>query len=180
MSRITSLLRRTFGVVKEHVGTDHLGNKYYYIPEQKSWTGRVSRPRRLVEAANPNEFEYMEGNIPSEWDAWIRGRRKQPPTIENLIEELSLLGLNHSLCNWILDFLSERPQTVRIRNSFSSTTTLSTGAPQGCLLSPLLFTLLIHDCAAMHSSNHKIKFADDMTVVGLISKGDESAYRDIG
>lgn len=40
MSRITSLLRRTFGVVKEHIGTDHLGNKYYLIPEQKSWTGR--------------------------------------------------------------------------------------------------------------------------------------------
>uniref|UniRef100_A0A671MQK1 NADH:ubiquinone oxidoreductase complex assembly factor 2 n=2 Tax=Sinocyclocheilus TaxID=75365 RepID=A0A671MQK1_9TELE len=68
MSRITSLLRRTFGVAKEHVGTDHLGNKYYYIPEQKSWTGRVIRPRRLVEAANPKEFEYMEGSIPSEWD----------------------------------------------------------------------------------------------------------------
>ncbi|KAK2898380.1 hypothetical protein Q8A67_009798 [Cirrhinus molitorella] len=84
MSRITSLLRRSFGVVKEHVGTDHLGNKYYYIPEQKSWTGRVIRPKRLVKAANPNEFEYMEGSIPSEWDAWIRGRRKQPPTIEEL------------------------------------------------------------------------------------------------
>lgn len=40
MSRLTSLLRRTFGVVKEHVGTDHLGNKYYYVPEQKSWTGK--------------------------------------------------------------------------------------------------------------------------------------------
>ncbi|KAK3535031.1 hypothetical protein QTP70_002212 [Hemibagrus guttatus] len=30
----------------------------------------------------------------------------------------------------------------------------------------------------MHSSNHIIKFADDMTVVGLISKNDESAYRE--
>jgi len=27
-------------MVKEHIGTDHLGNKYYFIPEQKSWTGR--------------------------------------------------------------------------------------------------------------------------------------------
>ncbi|KAK3562495.1 hypothetical protein QTP86_034607 [Hemibagrus guttatus] len=65
-----------------------------------------------------------------------------------------------------------RPQSVRIGNSFSSTTTLSTGAFQGCVLSPLLFTLLTHDCAAMHSSNHIVKFADDMTVVGLISKND--------
>ncbi|KAI4892242.1 hypothetical protein NFI96_028208 [Prochilodus magdalenae] len=30
----------------------------------------------------------------------------------------------------------------------------------------------------MHSSNHIIKFADDTTVVGLINKNDESAYRE--
>ncbi|KAI4903541.1 hypothetical protein NFI96_008888 [Prochilodus magdalenae] len=30
----------------------------------------------------------------------------------------------------------------------------------------------------MHSSNHTIKCADDTTVVGLISKNDESAYRE--
>ncbi|KAI5089719.1 gastrula zinc finger protein XlCGF28.1-like [Silurus meridionalis] len=48
----------------------------------------------------------------------------------------------------------------------------------GCVLSPLLFTLLTHDCAPRHRSNHVIKFADDSTVVGLISKNDESAYRE--
>ncbi|KAI5629763.1 gastrula zinc finger protein XlCGF28.1-like [Silurus asotus] len=96
---------------------------------------------------------------------------------QHLIEKLNLLGLNTSLCNWILDFLTERPQSVRIGNSISSTTTLSTGAPQSCVLSPLLFTLLTQDCVAMHSSNRKIKFADDTTVVGLIIKNDESAYR---
>ncbi|KAK3513993.1 hypothetical protein QTP70_001267 [Hemibagrus guttatus] len=60
---------------------------------------------------------------------------------QHLIEKLNLLGLNTSLCNWILDFLTGRLQSVRIGNSFSSTNTLSTGAPQGCVLSPLLFTL---------------------------------------
>ncbi|KAK3553785.1 hypothetical protein QTP70_011155 [Hemibagrus guttatus] len=96
----------------------------------------------------------------------------------------STSSLNPSLCQvlfwpcWILDFLTGRPQSVRIGNSLSSTTTLSTGAPQGCVLSPLLFTLLTHECAAMHSLNHVIKFADDATVVGLISKNDESACRE--
>ncbi|KAK1795532.1 hypothetical protein P4O66_001241 [Electrophorus voltai] len=92
--------------------------------------------------------------------------------------KLSLLGLNTSLCNWILDFLTGRLQFVRIGSSTSNTTTLSTGALQGSVLSPLLFTLLTHDCAAMHSSNHIIKFADDTTVVGLINKDNESAYRE--
>ncbi|KAK3534564.1 hypothetical protein QTP86_016659, partial [Hemibagrus guttatus] len=102
----------------------------------------------------------------------------RPHAVCHLTENLSLLGINTSLCNWILDFLTGRPQSVRIRNSTSSTTKLNTGAPQGCVLSPLLFTLLTHDCAAMHSSNHIIKVANDTTVVGLISKNDERAQSD--
>ncbi|KAK3572714.1 hypothetical protein QTP86_006137 [Hemibagrus guttatus] len=97
---------------------------------------------------------------------------------QHLTEKLSLLGINTSLYNRILDFLTGRPQSVLIGNSTSSTTTLNTEAPQGYVLSPLLFTLLTHNYAAMHSSNHIIKFADDMTVVRLISKNNESAYRE--
>ncbi|XP_034152257.1 NADH dehydrogenase [ubiquinone] 1 alpha subcomplex assembly factor 2 isoform X2 [Esox lucius] len=48
--------------------------------------GRIVRAKRMVVAANPTEFEYLEGSIPSEWDAWIRGRRKQPPSIEELVK----------------------------------------------------------------------------------------------
>ena len=97
---------------------------------------------------------------------------------QQLITKLGELGLNTTLCNWVLDFLVGRPQAVRIGSKTSSTTILNTGAPQGCVLSPLLFTLLTHDCAATHSSNHIIKFADDTTVVGLISGGNEAPYRE--
>ncbi|XP_067890051.1 NADH dehydrogenase [ubiquinone] 1 alpha subcomplex assembly factor 2 isoform X4 [Heterodontus francisci] len=156
MNQIRALLQRTFGLVKHHVGTDQFGNKYYYIPQQKTWTGlelcppsllREWRPRiperlgltgmllldlaslsqsredncvgvsleqyhwekttfqmasylspsteyltwefgqsirskRMIEAVNPKEIEYEVGNIPSEWEAWMQGRRKDPPTIE--------------------------------------------------------------------------------------------------
>lgn len=54
---------------------------------------------------------------------------------------------------------------------------MSMGSPQGCVLSPLLFYLLTHDCSATLSSKHIIKFADDTTVVDLISSNDESVYR---
>uniref|UniRef100_A0A8C7X6T5 Reverse transcriptase domain-containing protein n=1 Tax=Oryzias sinensis TaxID=183150 RepID=A0A8C7X6T5_9TELE len=60
----------------------------------------------------------------------------------------------------------------------SPTHTLSTGAPRGCVLSPLLYSLYTHDCSRQHDSNLIVKFADDTTVVGLISKGDEAADRE--
>ena len=80
-----------------------------------------------------------------------------------------------SLCNWILDFLTGRPQVVRVGNNTSPTLM---GAPQGCVLSPLLYSLFTHDCMARHDSNTIIKFADDTTVVGLITDNNETAYRE--
>ena len=62
-----------------------------------------------------------------------------------LITKLRFLGLNTSLCNCILDFLTGHPQVMRVGNNTSATLTLPTGAPQGCLLSPLLYSLVSHD-----------------------------------
>ncbi|XP_028661280.1 NADH dehydrogenase [ubiquinone] 1 alpha subcomplex assembly factor 2 isoform X2 [Erpetoichthys calabaricus] len=84
MIKIRDLLRKTFGLVKHHVGTDSFGNKYYSVPEQKTWTGQTIRAKRIVEAVNSKEYEYQGESIPSEWDAWIRGRRKDPPTLEEI------------------------------------------------------------------------------------------------
>lgn len=95
-----------------------------------------------------------------------------------LISKLSQLGISTPICNWILDFLTNRPQSVKLDNLSSSIITLNTGVPQGCVLSPLLYSLFTHDCVPVYGSNTIIKFADDTTVVGLIKDDDESAYRD--
>ncbi len=95
-----------------------------------------------------------------------------------LVAKLQTLGLNRSLCSWILDFLTGRSQVVRMGNNTSSPLILNTGAPQGCILSPLLYSLYTHDCTATHSSNVIVKFADDTTVIGLITDNDETAYRE--
>ncbi|KAF7640659.1 hypothetical protein LDENG_00024950, partial [Lucifuga dentata] len=90
---------------------------------------------------------------------------------QHLVSKLAPLGFSTTLCNWILDFLSERPQFVHVGKNISSVITLSTGSPQGCVLSPLLFTLMTHDCVI-------IKYADDTAVVGLIRNDDNRAYRE--
>ncbi len=95
-----------------------------------------------------------------------------------LAVKLSDLGLNTSLCDWIQDFLTARPQVVKVGQFTSNSITLNIGAPQGCVLSPLLYSLYTHDCVSSHSSTSIIKFADDTVVLGLINNDDETAYLD--
>ncbi len=90
---------------------------------------------------------------------------------------LHLSIISTTLCNWILDFLTNRPQSVRIGSLSSSTLVLNTGAPQGCVLSPLLFTLYTQDCNSRHGENSIVKFADYTTIIDQISKNHKFPYR---
>jgi len=92
-----------------------------------------------------------------------------------IITKLGELGINTSLCNWIMDFLTNRAQYVRSGNICSAT--LNTGVPQVCVLSPFQYSLFTHDCQSVCGTNSIIKFADDTTVIGLISNN-ETAYRE--
>ncbi|CAF92499.1 unnamed protein product, partial [Tetraodon nigroviridis] len=69
-------------------------------------------------------------------------------------------------------------KSVKLGPHLSATITLSTGSPQGCVLSPLLYALYTYDCSPSHPTTRIIKYADDTTVVGLITDGEESAYRE--
>ena len=52
------------------------------------------------------------------------------------------------------------------------------GVPQRRVLSPLLHSLFTHKCVAVCDSNTIIKFADDTTVVGLITDDNVATYRE--
>jgi hypothetical protein len=71
-----------------------------------------------------------------------------------LITKLQTLGLNTSLCKWILDFLTGRPQVVQGGNSTFGTLILNKGAPRGCVLSSPLYSLFANDCGQARLQHH--------------------------
>ena len=91
--------------------------------------------------------------------------------------KLTQLSVPSSSSQWITSFLTDRPQLVRLGKFMSNSHSTNTGAPQGCVLSPLLFSLYTNDCNSKDPSVKLLKFADDTTVIGLIQDGDESGYR---
>ncbi len=72
------------------------------------------------------------------------------PTL--LQTKLTQLAVHSSICQWITSFLTDRQQLVRLGKFISNSRSTNTGAPQGCVLSPLLFSLYTNDCTSLSSS----------------------------
>ncbi|CAK9824791.1 NADH dehydrogenase [ubiquinone] 1 alpha subcomplex assembly factor 2 [Anthophora retusa] len=69
-----------FGSTKTKlIGEDYYGTKYYETPIPKGSAKKL--PTRYFEPINKTDFEQ---ELPAEWEAWLRHRRKVPPTKEEL------------------------------------------------------------------------------------------------
>ena len=66
---------------------------------------------------------------------------------------------------WIMDFLLKREQFVKVNNSSSSVLITSTGAPQGTVISPVLFSLYTNNLRGSDSASMAVKFEDDTALV---------------
>ena len=99
-----------------------------------------------------------------------------------LMQKLQSMEVSPSLILWIHSFMTGRPQYVKLgaTGTVSDTLVTNTGAPQGCVLSPALFTTYTSDSRSDNpDTNVQIKFADDTSLSGLISVDEgESSYRD--
>ena len=78
-----------------------------------------------------------------------------------LIAKLEILGFDKNTCDWILSYLSGRSQMVKTNTETSSWIRLENGVPQGSILGPLLFTILISDMRVSIWNGSYITYADD-------------------
>ena len=108
-----------------------------------------------------------------------------------IIQKLNRINLNRIVIKWILEILTKIPQYVKVSNEqngdglvsgvVSKTIWTNTSAPQGAVLSPLLFTAYTNDCSILNpidTGTHMLKFAEDTVIQGLISPDNENVYRE--
>ncbi|KAI3370559.1 hypothetical protein L3Q82_007067 [Scortum barcoo] len=67
-------------------------------------------------------------------------------TIQPLLlgEKLQVMGVDDSMISWITDYLTGRPQFVRLGSVLSDVVVIDTGAPQGTVLLSLPLHLIHH------------------------------------
>ena len=94
----------------------------------------------------------------------------------HMVNKLLAMSVNPALIQWLFSFLTGRTQRVQVGKAISSARTTNTGATQGCVLSPALFTLYTANCHSNSVAKLQIKLADDTSLTGLVEQ-DDVTYR---
>ena len=79
-----------------------------------------------------------------------------------LLEKLSILGFQDSALQWVKSYLSDRKQQVKTENEVSDFISLKNGVPQGSILGPLLFTIMVLDIRQHINFASHHSYADDL------------------
>ena len=91
------------------------------------------------------------------------------------------LDINLHIIHFYHSFLTGRVQQVRVNKVLSFPVTTNIGVPQGCMSSPVLFTLYTNDCTIAAKNQYIIKFSDDTVLLALMTgdnDNDISSYVD--
>ena len=85
-----------------------------------------------------------------------------------LVRMLLDMNVNPRLVLFIQNFLSSRIQSVKAGNHRSQQIVTNIGAPQGYVLSPVLFSLYTSKCTSTKPSCSIVKYADDTVIMGYL------------
>ena len=80
------------------------------------------------------------------------------------------MGITGKFGIWFFQFLTNQTHYVRIPGGISKDSPVLSGVPQGTVLGPLLFLIMISDINKGTASSNLISFADDTRVYSNIAK----------
>lgn len=90
-----------------------------------------------------------------------------------LIHKLERAGFRGDVLKWLVSYLTNRTQRVKVGNDFSEYTCINRGVSQGSILGPLFFLIFINDFCKLDIFGNILTYADDSVLLYSCSNTEE-------
>ena len=148
-------------------------NNHVFTDFQFGFRQNKSTDLNLLTCLNDWTKNFEEN---SATDVFYADFRKAFDTVshQKLLAKLDSVGIKGKLLDWITQYLKDRLQFVNINQAFSSTIPVTSGVPQGSVISPTLFCLFINDIVKVIKQSNVALFADDLKLHKKITHAADS------
>jgi len=89
-------------------------------------------------------------------------------THKSIIEACCDFRLSRDLVALLVSYLSDRFQRVTVGGLSSSFSRMTSGVPQGSIIGPILFSLVVNSLSPVCKNSKFLKYADDLTVLHFL------------
>ena len=90
-----------------------------------------------------------------------------------ICQKMKIMGFNETCVKWFYSYLSERTQKVMIGSTMSKEVELTLGSPQGSILSPSIFLILISDMELYCPGAQICSYADDTSITISVKNSED-------
>ena len=164
---LTSHITKTFERVLRKKIIEHLGANDLINNTQHGFTPRRSTMTQLIQyyttildsMANSKQMDVVYLDFAKAFDKCDHGV---------IAHKLRAFGIGGKVGIWIHQFLTQRQQQVRLSGHLSEKEWVVSGVPQGSVLGPLLFTILILDIDVGVLTSAILTYADDTKIFKAI------------
>ena len=174
---LTSIVCKVLEKIIVELVEDHLKRNNLKTSKQHGFTPKKSTTTNLIEALNIWS-EALSHGLPVDiiYLDYEKAFDKVPH--HRLILQLSKFGITGNILSWIQDYLHNRTQKVRVNGSFSKTSSVKSGVPQGSVLGPALFLIFVADVADI-IQNFISLYADDSKLFSYILDSHDNQHTQV-